>query len=286
MTQDASTSHPEERWESLVEEGWVPRGIDPTTPNVARMYDYYLDGKDHYPADREAAERVLARFPEMRDIALANREFHIQVVRLLAEAGIRQFLDIGSGLPTRRNVHEAAREVVSDARVVYVDNDPVVVRHAQALLPGEQGRTAVLEADLRDTDAILDHPSTRELIDFDQPMAVLMAAVLHFVPDSDDPHDLVSRYVSRMAPGSYLMVSHAGGDRMPDKGRQASREYDRASAQMIFRTRPEIERFFDGLEILDPGVVPVGTWRVSPEEHTEVVKRISLTGLVGVGRKP
>lgn len=285
MTRDSSFFD-EGKWESLFEHGWVPRGINPEVPNVARIYDYQLGGKDNYAVDRAMAQKVTEQFPLAPQLARANREFLQQMVQYLAEEGIRQFIDVGSGLPTQRNVHEVAREVSPDCRVVYVDNDPVVVRHAQALLPGERGRTAVLEADLCDPDAILNHPSTQELLDFSQPVAVLMFAVLHFVPDEADPHAAIARFREVMAPGSYLVITHAGGDSVPGKAQIISRNYKQASAALTYRTSTEVRALFDGLEILEPGIVPFGQWRDSSVRSRELRELLSVAGMVGVGRKP
>jgi len=260
----------------------VPRGVDPSTPNVARMYDYYLGGKDNYAADRETAEKVLARYPELRMVTQQGRAFLDRVVTFLAaEAGIRQFLDIGSGLPTQRNVHEVAHEVDPDARVVYVDYDRIVIVHARALLAdGKRGRTVVVEADLRDPHAILEHPDTRTVIDFSRPVAILLSAILHFVPDEDDPYGVVETLVSAMAPGSYLVISHAGGEDMSDRAREAAAEYRGATAQMALRSRSEILRFFDRLELVEP------EWRNASPPPAALADQIAKAAYVGVARKP
>ncbi len=245
----------------------VPPGIDPDTPSPARLYDYYLGGVDNFPADRAAAEKIRARMPELADAAWANRGFHQRAARWLADVrGIRQFIDIGSGLPTQNNTHQAVQKVAADARVVYVDNDPLVRVHASALLTGE-GSTRFITADLRDPDGVLNHPHTRELIDFGQPAGLLMTAVLHFVADGSDPYGLVRRYMAELPPGSYLALTHITADQKPPAAVQAILDiYARATEQMHMRTRAEVERFFDGLELVPPyegapaAVTYVGEW--------------------------
>jgi S-adenosyl methyltransferase len=245
----------------------VPPGVDPETPSPARLYDYYLGGTDNFQADRDAAERIRARMPELADAAWANRGFHQRAARWLAGTpGIRQFLDIGAGLPTQNNTHQAVAKVATDARVVYVDNDPLVRVHASALLTGA-GNTRFITADLRDPESVLGHPQTRELIDFSQPVGLLMTAVLHFVADGSDPHGLVARFVAELAPGSYLVLSHITADQKPPAAVQAILDmYAQATEQIHLRTRAEVERFFEGLELLPPyhraaaAVTYVGEW--------------------------
>jgi len=245
----------------------VPPGIDPTRPSPARLYDYYLGGSDNFPADREAAERIRARMPELADAAWANRGFHQRAAVWMAfSCGIGQFIDIGSGLPTQNNTHQAVQKVAPDARVVYVDHDPLVRVHASALLTGE-GSTRVITADLRDPDSVLNDPQTRELIDFGQPVGLLMTAVVHFVADSSDPWGLVARYVGALAPGSYLALSHITADQKPPAAVQAILDiYAGATEQIYMRTRAEVQRFFNGLELVPPyegapaAVTYVGEW--------------------------
>ncbi|MFI6601305.1 SAM-dependent methyltransferase [Nonomuraea sp. NPDC050536] len=244
----------------------VPVGINPRIPNVARMYDYYLGGKDNFASDREAAEQVLAIVPATRDAARENRAFMQRAVRYLAERGIRQFLDIGTGLPTQGNVHEVAGE---DARVVYVDNDPIVLTHARALLAGSRD-VDVVQGDLRDPAAIMDEA---KLIDFSEPVAVLVVAVLHFVQDSDDPARLIGLLKERMAPGSHLVLSHACPNR-PVESDDISHVYDAATSGIRLRTRAEILPLFDGLELVEPGLANVAEWRPEVAE---------LAPLQGVG---
>ncbi|WP_328710496.1 SAM-dependent methyltransferase [Microbispora hainanensis] len=233
-------------------------GIDVRTPNVARMYDYYLGGKDNFAADREAAERVIAAAPVTREIARANRAFLGRAVWFLAgEAGISQFLDVGAGLPTRENVHQVAQDTNPAARVVYVDNDPVVLSHARALL-ATNTQTRVVLGDVRKPGDILTDPDVRDLLDLSQPVAVLLVAVLHFVPDHEDPYGAVRALVDAMAPGSFLVVSHV--EYRPELV-GAVKPYQRANAPAVGRSLDDIGRFFDGLELVSPGLVNVREWR-------------------------
>ena len=263
----------------------VPGDIDTTRPNVARIYDYLLGGKDNFTVDREAAKRLLEASPDMAGIVRDNRSFIGRVVRYLAgDAGIRQFIDLGGGLPTQTNVHEMAQAAAPGVRVVYVDNDPVVWSHGQALLAhGEQ--VAMVRADLREPAAVLRHPEVRALIDLDQPVALMCAAVLHFVPDTDEPHRIIAEYRDQVAPGSYLAISHGTtGDTEDDHQvvGGVTRVYRQASAQLHVRTLAEIQRFFDGFEMVEPGQVWINEWRPDPGVPAAGQPR-SLRG--GVGRK-
>jgi hypothetical protein len=264
-----------------------PNGIDSTRPNVARIYDYLLGGKDNFAVDREAAKQLLAVTPDMAGIVRDNRSFIGRVVRHLAEeGGIRQFLDLGGGLPTQTNVHEMAQQVAPDSRVVYVDIDPVVWSHGQALLAhGDQ--VAMVRADLREPATVLRHPEVRALLDLSRPVAVVCASVLHFVADDDDPYRIVAEYRDQMAPGSYLAISHgasATAEEDPDDvvGGVTS-VYRQASAQLHVRSLAGIRRFFDGFDLLEPGVVWINEWRTGPDFRSAGQPR-SLRG--GVGRKP
>jgi hypothetical protein len=235
-------------------------GFDASTPNPARIYDYLLGGKDHYPADRDAAEQVLALVPQARDGARENRAFLARVVRFLTgDAGIGQFLDIGTGLPTQGNVHEVAQTVRPEARVCYVDNDPLVHAHTRALLAGEHTR-AVL-ADLREPGRIVTHPVVPELLDLAWPLGVLLVAVLHFIRDEEDPPGIVAALRDVMAPGSYLVISHATGDFRPDVAGKLTEIYREASAPLVLRDRTECARLFEGFELVEPGLVQPAAWR-------------------------
>ncbi len=207
-------------------------GLDVATPNIARMYDYFLHGKDNFAADREAAGALTAMMPQLPAVARANRAFVRRAVRFAAGQGIGQFIDVGAGLPTQGNVHEVARQAAPHARVVYVDNDPVVCAHGRALLADRAAR--IIEADLRRPDQILSHPLTRELIDFAEPVTLLCTGVLHFVPDDDDPHAVIARFGAVMAPGSCLVISHGTLETRPDdpRARLSTEVYSRASAPL------------------------------------------------------
>jgi SAM-dependent methyltransferase len=259
------------------------RVVDTCVPNVARIYDFLLGGKDNFAVDRAAARALLAAVPEAARAARGNRAFLTGAVRFLAqEAGIRQFLDIGTGLPARGHVHEIAREADPMARVVYCDNDPVVMAHANALL-ADASTVAAAECDVRFPDQLITHPRVRALIDFDRPVAVLLVAVLHFLEDSDGPWGAVRSIKDRLAPGSYLVVSHVTGDEITLEAlRQARAVCQGASAPGTARSREDIERFFDGLDMVEPGVVDVAVW------HARRSARQIRPALfyAGVGRKP
>jgi hypothetical protein len=237
----------------------TPAEIDVTVPSIARVYDYYLGGKDNYPADREFADRIAARVPDVPAVLRANRAFLRRVVRALAvEYGIQQFLDIGSGLPTQDNVHQVAQRHTPGACVVYVDNDPIVLAHGRALLTSGD-RTAVVDGDLREPEAILANPNVRRLIDFDRPVAVLLLTTLFFVADEHRPNAILARLHDAMAPGSFLAVSHAEvRPLIQEAGDAFTRE---ATEPGIPRTREAITGFFEGFELIAPGLVPVSAWR-------------------------
>ena len=242
--------------------GWIPPAVvDTKTPNVGRMYDFYLGGKDNIEADRQAALQVAEAVPNIARLARENRAFLGRAVRFMIGAGIDQFIDIGTGLPTQGHVHQVTGEVCPRARVVYVDNEPVVLAHARALIP-PNGRTAVVEADMREPEAIIGHPATRELIDFSRPVGVLLVAMLHFATDADDPASIVGAFTSRMASGSAVAISHVTRDGPPvDALAEAEAVYRETSAPVSFRSREQIVRMFAGLEVVVPGVVYVPDWR-------------------------
>lgn len=270
--------------------GNVPPGVDPARPSPARMYDYYLGGTNNFPADRQLGEKVKAGSPDVVDAVLANRGFHGRAAVWMAQHGIRQFIDLGSGLPTQNNTHESVRRVIPEGRVVYVDNDPMVAAHADSLLAGD-GSTAVITADLREPDAVLSHPDLRRLIDFSQPAGVLMTAVIHFVADGSDPWRLVARYMAAMAPGSYLALSHGTTDKLPPRGvRRGMDTLGKAAIDVHLRTEPDVERFFDGLELVPPyqGAGPVltyvGLWGAEDVDVADTEG--SRWGYCGVARRP
>jgi hypothetical protein len=261
----------------------VSSGIDLSKPSPARMYDYYLGGKDHHTADKIAAEKALSVVPYGRRIARANRRFLVRAVSHLAQKGVCQFIDIGSGLPTSPNVHETAWAVNPAARVVYVDNDPIVMAHNRALLPIKDGRVAAVQGDVRFPLDIVSDDALNRLIDFRQPVGVLFVAVLHFVTSEEDPYQAVAVFRERMAAGSYLAVSHITSEgTSPEVMSTIETAYKEASAPAVFRTRREIEAFFTGLDLLRPGLVQVSEWRGSKRRANPP----ALCFLGGVGRKP
>jgi S-adenosyl methyltransferase len=240
----------------------VPPGVDPTRPSPARLYDYFLGGTNNFPVDRQAAEYLRTHIPDVVDALWANRGFHGRAAVWMARQGIQQFLDIGSGLPTQNNTHESVQKVAPGARVVYVDNDPMVAAHAGTLLAGG-GTTAVILADLRDPDALLSHPDLLQLIDFAEPVGVLMTDVMHFLPDGDDPWGLVARYMAAMVPGSCLALSHGTNENLPPRQTQATEETMAQATENVYpRSRADVQRFFDGLELLPPydGAEPAVTY--------------------------
>ncbi|HEU5160750.1 MAG TPA: SAM-dependent methyltransferase [Streptosporangiaceae bacterium] len=261
----------------------VPAEVDVARPNVARIYDYFLGGKDNFAADREAAERILAIIPEAREGAHVNREFLGRAVRFLARAGIRQFIDLGAGLPTQANVHEVAHQVDPAARVVYVDNDPIIRVHGQALLHSV-ATTTIIEADLREPKKILEHPELRSFIDFNEPVAVLMVGILHFIADFEDPYGIVARVRDRLAPGSYLAISHATAEPHRGNSNRVAAVYSQATAMLTPRDRVEVVRFFDEFDLLEPGVVYASQWRPD-SQFPEVADPSKSHILVGVARK-
>jgi SAM-dependent methyltransferase len=260
---------------------WAPPELDLTRPSPARVYDFYLGGFHNFAVDREMAGAALELWPELPQIMRANRAFLRRAVTYLAGAGIRQFLDIGSGIPTVDNVHSVAQEVAPDARVVYVDVDPVAVAHSRAILDGDP-RTAVVQGDVRDPERVLTDPALTGLLDLDQPVALLLVALLHFVPDADEPEDVVRRYRDALAPGSYLVVSHASHDGRPEKSGSHQGLYRRAGSPMTMRSRDQVLGLFDGFDLVDPGVVYLTQWRPDGEAAVDVPE--AAPGWVGVGR--
>jgi hypothetical protein len=260
-----------------------PTEIDTSVAHPARVYDYWLGGKDNFAADREAAERVLAVTPGLRFRVRANRAFLARAVRyLVADAGIRQFLDIGTGIPTANNTHEVAQATVPSCRVVYVDNDPIVLAHARALLASSpQGATAYVDADLRNTQDILD--AAAKTLDFSQPIGLMLLGILHLVSDAEDPYAIVARLLAAMPSGSYMAISHPASDINAGQAEAQRRYNERVSTPQTMRTHGEVCRFFEGLSLVPPGVVYVHTWRPDPgDDAPEEVA--SAHG--GVGRKP
>jgi hypothetical protein len=270
--------------EAVTDEGRVPVGIDVRTPHAARVYDYALGGKDNYAADRALIEKLRPIIPDTPLVARENRAFLGRAVQVLAQAGIRQFIDIGSGLPTQGNVHEVAQQVAPDARVVYVDYDPIVIAHSRELLSGANNAT-IIQGDVRHPDEILEHPKLRKLIDLDEPFGLLLVGLLHLVADDDDPAARVSEFKDAMTPGSYLALCHITGDNQPPAAvRQWIEVFGGMAEPMVPRPYGEILRFFDGLELLDPGLVKASEWR----PRTSSLIQSPATGwlFAGVARKP
>ncbi|MFJ4713754.1 SAM-dependent methyltransferase [Streptomyces sp. NPDC088785] len=268
---------------------WAPQGIDITVPSVSRIYDYYLGGSHNFEVDRDAARKAMEFLPGLPKIMQANRAFMRRAVRYAADQGVSQFLDIGSGIPTFGNVHEVAQRARPGSRVVYVDHDPVAVAHSRAVLEGDPD-TAVVAADLRCPREILKSPEVVELLDLDRPVALLLVAVLHFVEDADDPYGAVAELSGALAPGSLLVVTHATYEGMPistEKAGGAVDVYrDDVRNPLIMRDREQIERFFEGYEVVDPGIVPIPEWR--PENAAQDIQDAdpyTFAGYVGVGRK-
>jgi hypothetical protein len=264
--------------------GFAASEIDTSTPHPARMYDALLGGKDNYAADREAVRDVLRAAPEARDSARANRAFLQRAVRfLVGEAGIRQIIDIGTGIPTAGNVHQIAGQIAPETRVVYADNDPIVHVHANALLTGS-GTTSIVLADLRKPEAILGHPKTRALIDFSQPVGLLLAAILHFITEAEKPSRILATLRDGLPEGSYLVLSHATADLRPEAAQNAADVYDGATSTVTLRSKTQIAAFFDGWDLVEPGLVQVPLWR--PEGKPPRPKELERTWVYGgVGRR-
>ena len=261
-------------------------GLDTSKAHVARVYDYWLGGKDNFEADRAYGDDLEKRVPSIRLTARMNRLFLGRAVRYLAaDAGVRQFLDIGTGLPTANNTHQVAQGLAPEARVVYTDNDPLVLVHARALLTSAAaGRTAYIEADVRSPEAILKAPELTDTLDLTQPVAVMLIAVLHLVTDDDIAYPAIRSIIDAMPSGSYLVISHATGDFWPREQVDAANETNRAHrVDFRFRTKDEVARFFDGLELIEPGIVPVAEWRSGDDPTPE---RAHSNIWAGVARKP
>ncbi|MFW5417088.1 SAM-dependent methyltransferase [Nocardiopsis sp. CNT-189] len=242
-----------------------PHAIDPTVPHSARVWNHWLGGKDNYPADREAGDAVSARIPDIPAGARAERAFLVRAVRhLVQEAGVRQFLDIGTGLPTMDNTHEVAQRLAPGARIVYVDNDPLVMVHARALLTGTaEGATAYVEADLRDPEAIL--AESAKTLDFGRPVGLMLLGVVNHILDTEESRAAVSRLTGALPAGSFLVLTHSTAEVHGEPMLEAMREMnERGGTPITARTRTEIERYFDGTELLDPGVVSCSRWRPEP----------------------
>jgi hypothetical protein len=264
----------------------LPQDINTDVAHPARVYDYWLGGKDNFPADRALAEHIMEAIPTMRTMAAANRAFLSRAVRYLAkEAGIRQFLDIGTGIPTSPNVHEVAQAVTPNSRVVYVDNDPIVLAHARALLTSQEaGETSFIGADLRQPKSILDHPTLMSTLDLSQPVAVMLVAVLMYFRDTDNPNpfEMVATLLEAMPPGSYLAITHPTADFNAEAMGGAVAAAERSGVTLVPRNQAETEEFFAGLDVVDPGVTPVLSWR--PDKPPDDPR--SAYYWAGIARKP
>lgn len=262
---------------------WAPESIDLDRPNAARIYDYLLGGAANFEQDRIFADKLLEVMPEARPAARLNRAFLRRAVRFCVEAGIRQFIDVGSGIPTAGNVHEIAQKLAPESRILYIDSEPVAVTHSELILRGND-KAASLRADLVDPEAILTSDAAARLIDFDQPVAVLMVAVLHFIPDSAEPHPAVTRYVEAMAPGSYLVLSHGVELPQADRAEEVDQLYQRSANPGVRRSPDDIAAFFTGTDLIEPGLVWTPQWR--PESPDDVGERPEASLIyAGVGRK-
>ncbi|MEU3275843.1 SAM-dependent methyltransferase [Streptomyces antibioticus] len=263
---------------------WAPRSIDISVPSVSRIYDYYLGGSHNFEVDREAARKAMEFMPGLPKIMQANRAFMRRAVRWAAGEGVTQFLDIGSGIPTFGNVHEVAQTARPGARVVYVDHDPVAVAHSEAVL-AENADADVVAADLRKPREILDSPQVRALIDLDRPVALLLVAILHFVEDADDPYTAVAELSAALAPGSMLVLTHASYEGIPlptERAGGAVDVYKDIRNPLIMRSRDGIARFFEGYDMVEPGLVPMPEWR--PDTAPEDEDPYAFSGFAGVGR--
>ncbi|QQQ79682.1 SAM-dependent methyltransferase [Saccharothrix sp. 6-C] len=266
---------------------WMPEGVDTTVPSVARTYDYLLGGAHNLAVDRAMGDEMLKVLPGARDLVRLNRSFLRRAVTHLAERGVRQFLDIGSGIPTAGNVHEIAQEVAPGCRVVYVDKDPVAIAHSRLLLADDANATAV-QADLREPADVLSRPEVTDLLDFDEPVALLLLLVVHFVRPEEEPGRLLARYRDRLAPGSFVVISHATADDRAETMRRAAdtvRE-SRSKDNLVYRTHAEVAELFDGYELIEPGVVGHALWR--PGGAGDIADQAEDNNQVwaGVGRKP
>ncbi|WP_285742171.1 SAM-dependent methyltransferase [Lentzea sp. NBRC 105346] len=260
---------------------WAGPEIDVDRPSAARVYDVHLGGSHNFQVDRDAAAQITAAMPELPDILRANRSFLRRAVRYLVGQGVTQFLDLGSGIPTVGNVHEIAWQIDPDCRIVYVDIDPIAVAHSNAILQGAFNANAVL-GDLRDPDRIL--ADVKDLLDFSRPIAVLMVAVLHFIPDSDDPKGVIRRYLDAVPEGSYLAISHASLDgSAPERAEAATERFRNRVTDFSMRTRAEITALFDDVELVDPGVVYLTEWR--PDEGDDIGDPKRMSQFAGLGRK-
>jgi hypothetical protein len=283
---DSESGKPWESWDGS-DPAWLPKEIDTTIVHSARRYDYWLGGKDNFPVDRESGDAVEAVFPTVRTAALQNRGFLGRAVRYLAEeAGIDQFLDIGTGIPAAGNTHEVAQAVAPSSRVVYVDNDPIVLAHARALLTSTHadGMTAYIDADLRDPQSILGSPALADTLDLSRPVALMLIAVLHFLPDSDHPYDIVRTLTDALPPGSFLAIAHGTGDYLPPETRDRLNALNPSNGQAWMRGLDDIAHFFDGHSLVSPGIVPVHAWHPDQDDRRPYIAAEEIISYGGVAR--
>ncbi|MDQ3153486.1 MAG: SAM-dependent methyltransferase [Actinomycetota bacterium] len=269
----------------MTEQSWVPAGLDVDQPSTARIYDYLLGGGHNFAADRALGEQLIAVLPKVQDEARLNRAFLRRVVLSLMSAGVRQFLDLGSGIPTVGNVHEVAQQVDEQARVVYVDREAIAAAHSHLLLEGNE-RATLIQADLREPDTILEAAETRRLLDFDEPIGLLMLSVLHIVSDEQRPGDIVAAYRDRLPTGSYLALSHGTADFRPEEVARIVEVFKHGSEQIYPRTREEITALFAGFDLVEPGLVSPARWRPDSPEELGAGAELSEVYYAGVGRKP
>lgn len=259
---------------------WAPHSLDLERPNAARVYDYYLGGAHNFAVDRRMADEAIADWPDLPLIMRANRGFLRRAVRFLVRSGVRQFLDLGSGIPTAGNVHDIALAEDPACRVVYVDHDPITVAHSRAML-GDDPRVRITEADLREPEVVWSRPEVTGTLDRSEPVALLMVAVLHFVPDSDDPAGIIAAYRDAMAPGSYLVVCHATTDGQPARAATHRTFYARTPTPMTMRSHAEVARLLAGFELVEPGLVYMAQWRPDQAETPDNPER--FPGYAGIG---
>jgi hypothetical protein len=270
----------------VTQRDWVPPALDTSVPSGARAYDYLLGGAHNFPVDREMAIQVERAVPGARHVARINRAFLARAVRFMIGQGIRQLLDIGSGIPTVGNVHEIAQREAPECRVVYVDKDPIAFEHSELLLT-DNDRATVIHADLRNPKAILDSPETRRLLNFDEPVGLLLLLVLHWIPDEDDPFELMAGYREVLAPGSHLAIAHMTDELQEEKATTLAGTVNRSRSDQLFpRSRKEVAAFFGDFELLEPGVVPAAVWRPDGVGDITADPALSALSLAGIARKP
>ncbi|MEV8634887.1 SAM-dependent methyltransferase [Streptosporangium sp. NPDC051023] len=273
-------------WSRLTPDSSKPVDLRTNQAHSARVYDYMLGGKDNFAADRKVAEEVIAVAPYLTTSVRANRNFMVRVARYLAaEQGISQFLDIGTGLPTSPNLHEVVQEVNPEARIVYIDNDPIVLQHARALLVGTPtGRTTYIDADIRDPQGILSAAETQETLDLSKPVALCLIAILHFIADEQEAHDIVDELMRPLAPGSALALSTIAIDGAPERVTSAVAAFNQRGIASKTRTRAEVDLFFEGLELVPPGATPVHHWHPDDEARSLKDNEVSMYGGIGIKR--